>query len=778
MILAKAKTEQMNIVALRGIVLFPGVPQHFDIGRDKSVAALENALHTNTPLFAVCQKDPDREQPTEKDLYEIGCVCEVRQVMPIPDGTVRVLVEPISRAKLRGVYDLSNMLVGDVTRLPDRKDESERGRMLLQLAKQSYERLLEARGDNGGEIRQLLLSQQEPGAFADRLAANVMDSFVTKQDMLSCVDPTERALMACAYTEKECNAISVLQDIQRQVAQRLEHNNREYFLREQQRVIDEELGEDEDDISVYEKKLAAVPMNAEAKERVGKEIKRLKRASLQSPEAAVMENYIEYMLELPWEKYDKETVSIPKARRILDEDHYGLEEVKKRILEFLAVRAVKKDGKSPILCLVGAPGVGKTSIARSIARALDRKFCQVSLGGVHDEAELRGHRRTYVAAMPGRVISAIRHVGSMNPVFLFDEIDKMAHDLRGDPAAAMLEVLDPEQNARFRDHYLEAPFDLSHVLFITTANTLEAIPKPLLDRMDVIQVPSYTVEEKMQIAKRHLWKKQLFENGMDAAKLKISDAALTKIIEAYTAEAGVRTLERTLGRLIRKINVEQLESADAKQEQKPVRITPALVEKYLGAPKYIKPDAGKKPEVGAVNGLAWTSVGGVVMPIEVSVLPGSGKLQLTGSLGNVMKESAQIALSFVRGHLDEEGVTEEFRKTHDIHVHVPEGATPKDGPSAGIAIACAIYSALTGLEARQDVAMTGEISLRGKALPIGGVKEKLLAAYRLGINNVLLPKDNVKDLEEMPRDVMSKLNVVPISAVSDALKYVLCRKQA
>ena len=774
--MAKTKTEQMNVIPLRGIVLFPGVPQHFDIGREKSVAALENALGNDELLFTVCQKDPDVEEPKQKDLYEMGCICEVKQVMPVPDGTLRVLVNPISRGKLKNVYDVGSMLVADVARISGGADNTDRGQMLLQLAKQSYERLLEARGESGGEVRQLLLSQQEPGAFADKLAANVMEAFGNKQNILDCADPTERALMACAYTEREANAVGVLQELQKEVSQRLEHNNREYFLREQQHLIEEELGEDQDDIASYEKKLETLPLDAEAKERVEKELKRLKRVPMQSPESGVMENYIEYMLELPWGEYSKETISIPRARKILDEDHYGLEEVKKRILEFLAVRAVKADGKSPILCLVGAPGVGKTSIARSIARALNRKFCQVSLGGVHDEAELRGHRRTYVAAMPGRVISAIKHCGVMNPVFLFDEIDKMASDMRGDPAAAMLEVLDPEQNARFRDHYLEAPFDLSRVLFITTANTLEAIPKPLYDRMEVIQVPSYTVEEKLQIAKRHLWKKQLSENGMDAKKLKISDAALLRVIEAYTAEAGVRSLERTLGRLIRKVTVEQLEAEQG--EETPIRLTPELVEKYLGAPKYLKPETGKKPEVGAVNGLAWTSVGGVVMPIEVSVLPGSGKLELTGSLGSVMKESAQIALSFVRGHMNEEGVTEEFRKSHDIHVHVPEGATPKDGPSAGIAIACAIYSALTGLEARQDVAMTGEISLRGKALPIGGVKEKLLAAYRLGINNVLLPKDNVKDLEEMPKDVMSKLNVVPIAQATDALKYVLCRKQA
>ena len=773
--MAKRKTEDMGVIALRGEVLFPGIVQYFDVGREKSVAALEHAMNAEAPFFAVCQKDPDVDAPEKAELYDIGCVCEIKQVMPVPDGTLRVLANPVCRAKLKKLYDLDHVLVGGVERIKETDDDSQQGQVLLNMCKKAYDAFLDAKGEAGGETRQQLLAQQEPGAFADRFASAVINSYVKKQSVLNCLDHGQRAMMIYAYIENETRNVATVQEIQKEVSKRLERNNREYFLREQQRLIDEELGDD-DEVGDYEKKLENTPMDEEAKERTQKELKRLKRAPFQSPEAAVMENYIEYMLELPWGKYTKDSLSVAKARKILDEDHYGLEEVKKRILEFLAVREVKQDIKSPILCLVGAPGVGKTSIARSIARCLGRKFCQVSLGGVRDEAELRGHRRTYVAAMPGRVISAIKQVGSMNPVFLFDEIDKMGADHRGDPAAAMLEILDPEQNSRFRDHYLEAPFDLSKVLFITTANTMDGIPKPLLDRMEVIQVPSYTVEEKLQIAKRHLWKKQLSENGMDAKHLKISDAALLKTIEEYTSEAGVRSLERTLGRLIRKITVEKLENPDT--DEKPLRLTPELIEKYLGAPKYLKPETGKQPEVGAVNGLAWTSVGGVVMPIEVSVMPGSGKLELTGSLGNVMKESAQIALSFVRGHMEQEGITEEFRKTHDIHVHVPEGATPKDGPSAGIAIACAIYSALTGLKARQDVAMTGEISLRGKALPIGGVKEKLLAAYRLGINNVLLPKDNIKDLEEMPKDVMSKLNVVPIAAATDALKYVLCGKRA
>ena len=776
--MSERKTEQLNALALRGVVLFPGAVQHFDIGRPKSVASLEDALKRDDLMLLVCQKDADEDNPGTDGLYSMGCVAAIKQVMPLPDGTLRVLAQGVDRAEVTGLFDTGDMLVAQSRRVPAQETDQADARfdVALKIAKAEYEKYLELKGETGGETRQSLLSQSDAGAFADRIAVNVMDAYQNKQRVLETVDPLERVILVCAYLRRECENIRLMQEIQKKVQGRLDKNNREYFLREQQRAIDEELGEDENEIAGYEKKLAALPMGEEARERTAREIKRLKRATPQSPEGAVMENYIEYMLELPWGVYTKDMTSIARARKVLEKDHYGLEEVKKRILEFLAVRSVNGDTRSPILCLVGAPGVGKTSIARSVARALGRKFCQVSLGGVHDEAELRGHRRTYVAAMPGRVISAIKQCGSMNPVFLFDEIDKMASDMRGDPAAAMLEILDPEQNAHFRDHYLEAPFDLSRVLFITTANTLEAIPKPLFDRMEVIEVPSYTVEEKLQIAKRHLWPKQLKENGMDGRTLRLTDAAITAVIEGYTSEAGVRTLERTLGRVIRKVTVERLESGQT--DAKMLRIGPNDLEKYLGAPRYIRPKNEKKPEVGAVNGLAWTSVGGVVMPIEVSVLPGSGNLELTGSLGSVMKESAHIALSFVRRHMEEDGVTEEFRKSHDIHVHVPEGATPKDGPSAGIAMACAIYSALTGLAARQDVAMTGELSLRGKALPIGGVKEKLLAAYRLGISNILLPKDNVKDLEDIPKDVMGKLNVMPITAATEALRYVLPGKRA
>ena len=769
------ETEQYYAIALRGVVLFPGVTQHFDVGRSKSVASLENAVKVKEKLFLVCQMNPEEDNPDRKGLFDMGCVAEIKQIMPLPDESLRVMVCAEKRARLLGVYDNGEYMKAEVEPIAEKDGESPQSKAAVRVAKQLYDRYLDVNGEPGGETAQILSAIQSPGAYADKFAGLVMNDFVNKQRILDCVDPLERMMLVCSYLDSSIEGRIIEKDIQQKVQSRLDRTNKEYFLREQQRLIGEELGDDEDDIASYEKKLRTLPMNEEAMERTKKEIKHLKHSAPQSPEAAVMENYIEYMLELPWGKYSDAPIDIARARKVLNEDHYGLEEVKKRVLEFLAVRSVKPDTKSPILCLVGAPGVGKTSIARSVARALKREFCQVSLGGVHDEAELRGHRRTYVAAMPGRVISAIKQCGSMNPVFLFDEIDKMASDMRGDPASAMLEVLDPEQNSRFRDHYLEAPFDLSRVLFITTANYAEDIPKPLYDRMEVIEVPSYTVEEKKQIAKRHLWKKQLEENGMDAATLKITDNALVHVIEDYTSEAGVRNLERTLGRIIRKVTVEHLEKPSEQPEV--LRIKPELLSKYLGAPKYIRQKPDTKPEIGSVNGLAWTSVGGVVMPIEVSVMPGSGNLELTGSLGDVMKESAHIAMSFVRTHMEEDGVTEEFRKTHDIHVHIPEGATPKDGPSAGIAMACAIYSAVAGLEARQDVALTGEISLRGKALPIGGVKEKLLAAYRLGIRNLLIPKENMKDLEDIPADILSELNIMPITTAMEAVRFVLPGKK-
>ena len=764
--------SRIPTIALRGMVIYPGTVMHFDAGREKSVAALNAAMSADKRLFVVSQRDGMKEDPELTDLYPMGTIVKVRQVGQMPDGVFRLLVDGLSRAIVVGTYELDGMIQAEICEVARQRMElTTEVRAWTRTARRLFDRYAATKENIGTELRQAVSGERDPGALADLIAANVLADLDDREAVLECVDPQLRIQLMCDILTRELQVSNIEQEIQRRVHERIDHNNRDYFLREQLHVIEEELGENDDDIAQYESRLAASAISGEARERTEKELKRLARTQTGSPESTVMQNYVECMLDLPWGVYDEHPVDIAAARNVLESDHYGLEDVKKRILEFIAVRALKKDSHGPILCLVGAPGVGKTSIARSIARALKKKFCQVSLGGVHDEAELRGHRRTYVAAMPGRIISAIKQCGSMNPVFLFDEIDKMASDMRGDPASAMLEVLDPEQNSRFRDHFLEAPFDLSHVFFIATANDVSSIPKPLYDRMEIIEVPSYTQEEKLQIARLHLWKKQLTANGLNGKNLRMSQKALEKIIDGYTREAGVRALERTLAAICRKAAMEMLDTPEA--ERKTVTVRPEDVEHYLGAPQFSHSQTAKAPEAGVVNGLAWTSVGGEVMPIEVAVLPGDGKLELTGSLGDVMKESAHIAWSYVRAHAEDAGLTEEYRKKHDIHVHVPEGATPKDGPSAGIALACAMFSAVTGEKARQDIAMTGELSLRGKALPIGGVKEKLLAAYRAGMNTVLLPEENRKDLEKLPENVRSAMQIQTISDASEAIATVM-----
>ncbi|MBQ3078818.1 MAG: endopeptidase La [Clostridia bacterium] len=767
-----AESIRLPMVALRGMVIYPETVVHFDAGREKSVASLNQALEGDSRLFVVAQKNAAVDDPKIQDLYPVGTIVKIKQIVRMPDGILRVLVEGISRAALVGMYDMGSMGTAEVFSLKEKNGfAGNEIKAFVRMVKHQFERLAHEKNEFSAELRQSVQGENDPGRLADLIASNVFEDIRDKQAALECTSVFERLHKVSEVMEDEIDITHLERDIQKRVHERIERNNREYYLREQMHVIEDELGEADEDIDNYNSKLNKSAISGEARERTEKEIKRLTRVGNNTPESAVLQSYIEYMLELPWGKYDPDEFSIQRARNVLENDHFGLDEVKKRILEFLAVRSIKKDAKGPILCLVGAPGVGKTSIARSVARALKRKFCQVSLGGVHDEAEIRGHRRTYVAAMPGRVISAIKQAGTMNPVFLFDEIDKMASDMRGDPAAAMLEVLDPEQNSAYRDHYLEAPFDLSGVFFITTANNADAIPKPLYDRMEVIEVPSYTLEEKVQIAKKHLWKKQLEENGLNGKMLRITDKAIAEVIDGYTREAGVRTLERKLGAICRKAVVERLDTAE--EERKLVTVKPEMLKEYLGARRFSHASQEQGMEVGVVNGLAWTSVGGEVMPIEVSVLPGDGKLILTGSLGDVMKESAEIAWSYVRSKMEHDGITEDFRKKHDLHVHVPEGATPKDGPSAGIALACAIYSAVTGVKARQDIAMTGEISLRGKALPIGGVKEKLLAAYRAGIKLALVPNENEKDLETIPEEVKNAMSIRTISDAMEAFAAVL-----
>lgn len=760
-------------IPLRGMVVYPGTVMHFDAGRNRSVVALNAAVSTDKRLLVVAQRDGMKEEPELTDLYPMGTIVKVCQAAQLPDGVYRLLVSGISRAIVVGTYEIDGMIQAEICEVPDQRVElTPEVRAWTRAVRRLFDKYAAAREHIiGTELRQAVNGERDPGALADLIAANILDDLEDRQAVLECVDPQLRIQLICDILSRELQVGNIEQEIQRRVHERVDSHNRDYFLREQMRLIEEELGENDDDVAQYEARLAVSAISGEARVRTEKELKRMARMPSSSPESSVIQNYVEYMLELPWGVYDERPVDIASARNVLESEHYGLEDVKKRILEFIVVRALKKDSHAPILCLVGAPGVGKTSIAKSVAHALKRKFCQVSLGGVHDEAELRGHRRTYVAAMPGRIISAIKQCGTMNPVFLLDEIDKMASDMRGDPASAMLEVLDPEQNSHFRDHYLEAPFDLSHVFFITTANDASQIPKPLFDRMEIIEVPSYTQEEKLQIARQHLWKKQLEANGLTGKNLRMSQKALEKIIDGYTREAGVRTLERTLAAVCRKAAMEMLETPEA--ERKAVTVRPEDVEHYLGAPQFTHLQTAKAPETGVVNGLAWTSVGGEVMPIEVAVLPGDGRLELTGSLGDVMKESAHIAWSYVRAHAADAGLTEEYRKKHDIHVHVPEGATPKDGPSAGIALACAMFSAVTGEKARQDIAMTGELSLRGKALPIGGVKEKLLAAYRAGMHTVLLPEENRKDLEKLPENVRSAMQIRTISDASEAIATVI-----
>ncbi len=767
---------KLPMIPLRGTVIFPDTVVHFDVGREKSVQAMNTALEGDSRLFVVTQKSSMKDEPGIQDLYMVGTIVRIKQVVRMPDGIFRLLVSGESRAVATGIFDAGNMQYAEVCEVEERQTERTKDALaLMRFAVKQFEKLAQTRKDVSAEVRQAVYGARMPGQLADLLATNILFDVHDMQKALECSDAYMRLDMIVDFMVQELDVVRLESKIQKRVHERIEKNNREYYLREQMHVIEDELGESDDDIAGYEKALAESKIAGEARQRTEKELKRLARMGTNTPESNVLQSYVEYMLELPWGKFDKDEINIKRARSVLEADHYALEDVKKRILEFLAVRSIKKDSKGPILCLVGAPGVGKTSIARSIARALKRAFCQVSLGGVHDEAEIRGHRRTYIGAMPGRVISAIKQAGTMNPVFLFDEIDKMASDLRGDPASAMLEVLDPEQNFAYRDHYLEAPFDLSKVLFITTANSMEHIPRPLLDRMEIIDVPSYTLEEKVQIAKRHLWKKQLSENGLDGKMLKITDAAIREVIDGYTRESGVRTLERKLGAICRKAVVKMLDMPE--EEKKAVTVKPQDVASYLGAVRFMHIETGREPEAGVVNGLAWTSVGGEVMPIEVGVLPGNGNLELTGSLGDVMKESARIAWSYVRSRMEKAGIDEEFRRKHDIHVHIPEGATPKDGPSAGIAMACAMFSAVTGFEARQDVAMTGEISLRGKALPIGGLKEKLLAAHRAHIKLALIPEENKKDLEEIPEEILKELTVQTIQTADDAICAVMGEKK-
>ena len=771
----KAPLMHIPLIPLRGLMVFPHMVLHFDVGRARSVAALEQAMMEDQQVFLVAQQDGEVEEPAFTDLCQVGTIALIKQVLNLPGDTIRVLVEGVRRAQLLAITQEDPYWIAEVTVPEQEAQQSPEMEAMVRTTHELFEEYARASMRVSGETLRSVGEVDRPDQLADIIAANVLTRVEDRQAILEKIDVEKRLETLCQILIRETELAGIEKQVQSRLKKQIDKNQKDYYLREQIKAIQEELGDkDETYVDDLRKKVADTPMNDEAREKANKELDRLSRMAPGTPEIAISRTYVEWILDLPWGVYTTDNLDLKRARRVLDEDHYAMEKVKERVIEHLAVRRMKEmntqDGtmKGPILCFVGPPGVGKTSIVKGIAKAVGRKFVQMSLGGVRDEAEIRGHRRTYVGAIPGRIIAGMKQAGTMNPVFLFDEIDKMSHDFRGDPASAMLEVLDGEQNFAFRDHYMELPFDLSRVMFITTANTMDTIPGPLLDRMEIIEVPSYTEEEKLHIAKKHLLPKETREHGLPPKSVRMSDAAMKKLIEGYTREAGVRTLDRTLARIVRKAAVDMLEKSVGT-----VSVTPQVVEKYLGAPRFLRESPEKAPRVGVVNGLAYTAVGGETLAVECATMQGTGQVQLTGQLGDVMKESAHAALSWVRAHADEFSLNSEFHKSLDIHIHVPEGAVPKDGPSAGVTMATALVSALTGRMVRQDVAMTGEITLRGRVLPIGGVKEKLLAAYRAGIKTILLPRENKKDLEDVPEHVLKEFEIILTDTIDDVLRVAL-----
>lgn len=763
----------MPAVALRGLTILPGMIAHFDISRERSLRAVEEAMEQDQKIYLVTQRNVDSEDPTQEDLYQMGIVADIKQVVRLQNDVVRILVDGISRAALLGFTGNEKYLEAEICYCDSNADslpEDLREAMLLGV-REAFHRYAAVVGKISKELIRQIDQYEDLEKLIDYVTNNLPVSYELKQQVLEAEDINDRYQVIVSLLLSQVEVISIKNELQKKVKVRVDKHQKEYVLREQLGVIREELGENADsEADEYEKKLSELDAPDYVKEKTKKEIKRFRNMSSSSSESTVERGYIETVLELPWNKMSVDNKDLDHAAQVLDDDHYGLKDVKERILEFLAVRNLTSKGESPIICLVGPPGTGKTSIARSIASALEKKYVRISLGGVRDEAEIRGHRKTYIGAMPGRIVNGLRQAGVSNPLMLLDEIDKVSSDYKGDTSAALLEVLDSEQNCRFRDHYIEMPVDLSEVLFIATANEVSGIPKPLLDRMELIEVSSYTENEKFHIAKEHLIEKQKSKNGIKKEQLTITDSALKDIIRLYTREAGVRSLERTIGKLCRKAAREIFKDSEAA-----VKVTKTNLKTYLGNPKYSPEKKNDHAEVGIVRGLAWTSVGGVTLEVEVNVLPGKGELVLTGKLGDVMKESAQAALSYVRSISEEYGIDAEFYTKHDIHIHIPEGAVPKDGPSAGITMATAMLSAITDRAVRADVAMTGEITLRGRVLPIGGLKEKLLAAKVIGIKTVCIPKDNEKDLEEISKEITDGMEIVPVERFSQVEKIAFVK---
>ena len=763
------KKITMPAVALRGLTILPGMVQHFDISREKSIRAIETAMMGNQKVYLVTQRHPEQETPAVADLYQMGTISQIKQLVKMPGGIIRVMVEGEKRAALLTLFEEGPYLEAEVEEAPMQEEQ------LTDTVKEAMSRIVKEKLEEFGNANPKavkdfigsLLVITDLEQLLTQTANEFPWDFAVKQEMLECDYWSHLYDRIVYYLMRELEILMIKRDYQGKVKEHIDKNQRDYILREELKVIREDLGDDSgtEDADGYMEQLEKLNADKETKEKIKKEIQRFKGMPGGSQEANVLRTYIETVLEMPWKKVSRDNQDIIHAKEILEEDHYGLEKVKDRVLEFLAVRALTKKGTSPILCLVGPPGTGKTSIARSVARALGKKYVRISLGGIHDEAEIRGHRKTYVGAMPGRIADAMRQAGVANPLMLLDEIDKVSADYRGDVSSALLEVLDGEQNVKFRDHYLEIPLDLSGVLFIATANDASTIPRPLLDRMEVIEVSSYTENEKFHIAKKYLIPKQLERNGLTEEMLSFSDKALEKIIHNYTREAGVRNLERRIGEICRKAAREFLE-----KKKKTVHITEGNLQKYLGKEKITFENANEEDEVGIVRGLAWTSVGGDTLQIEVNVMPGDGKLQMTGQMGDVMKESAQIALTYVRSVADRYGVESRYFKEHDLHLHIPEGAVPKDGPSAGITMATAMLSAVTGKKVRASVAMTGEITLRGRVLPIGGLKEKTLAARMAHMKKVLVPDKNRPDMAEISKEITKGMEIVFVKTMDDVVR--------
>ena len=761
-------------IALRGLVVFPNNVVHFEVGRSKSIAAIEMAMHANSSVFLVAQREMDVEEPAQRDLYAYGVIAEIKQVLRVSDELVKVLVEGKTRARLIELDEGEKCLQATVRPVPVRgigADKRTQTEALVRSLKECFENYLSYSPQISKDVVYNIVTSTSPLYLSEYMPANLLLKYEDKQAILNESTLLGRLEKLLTLLRQECQVLEIERDLDDKVNAQMDKGQREYYLREQMHIISEELGDAEDtraEAEEYRKKIEALKLDSESTEKLLKECDRLSRMQANSAESGVIRSYLDACLALPWHVTTEDNLDQAHARKVLDREHYGLQKVKERILELLAVRKLNTDVKGQIVCLVGPPGVGKTSIAHSIAECMDRKFARMSLGGVHDEAEIRGHRRTYISAMPGRIISAITTAKSSNPVILLDEIDKLAGDYKGDPSSALLEVLDPEQNCTFKDNYLDIPFDLSEVLFITTANDASTIPGPLYDRMDVIELPSYTRTEKFNIAKKHLLPKQLKNNGLEG-RVSLTSSALYEIIDGYTREAGVRTLERTITAVLRKCA-----QRIAAGEKEKISVSGSTVKALLG-PEKVKPTfISRKDAVGIANGLAWTSVGGEMLPVEVAVIPdGSGKIEITGSLGDVMKESAKLAISYARVHGEEYGIKAEKLKNVDIHIHAPEGAVPKDGPSAGVTLTTALISALSGIPVRHDLAMTGEITLHGNVLPIGGLKEKSMAAFREGISTVLIPKDNESDLFEVDAEVKQKIHFIPVDHLSQVLKQAL-----